>query len=1606
MSDVVEALSLKFWKTGLVPAEQRLPDGFMDKWRAPVEETMEVPECLLCDTRRDPRLLELCNHALSAIKRGRTLRDKIEELARLVAERLGGTMMLDTVAECTESLTATRAKNIKRGHVLLGDLTCGLSRHRGLMFKFLADRCNLSVSLNRGTHLVALEDLHNYNTVEIDGSDYLPNLMRDVAALYPVHSDMATAYLRVQKSEGRLLYFPNCYLPRHQRPASAQAREFVPLADVNLDQLPVPDDGVGSEVVSKRRADDPRGGLANKTEAGHDPLVCGVHQHRPTVHPKLEPLKYIQQKTAASVVRVGVDQAYQSISEAVNACGQSARVLVEPGHYIEHVELDKAVYLQGMGESPGDVIIECAGPTCLLITAKYGRCIVQNLSVRHTGTDFGFEVRQGSHEMRECHVMSSGRSCVAFHGNSCELNMIGSKITGDAQVGVFAFNAAKGLIEDNDIEGIAGQGIGVASQASPMVSRNRVSNCGGTGILCEDTGAGSFIEGNTITANADCGIRITGKGSLTVRRNNLVKNSQAGILVEDTQNALVEANDLSQHSDFAIEISCTVGLSCRQNTVHDGDGVGVLFRGEGNVTSFEHNNITQNIGVGAIITQGANPFFCHNNISECEAEGLVIGDAGLGRVEDNMFCDNKGSGIVVQEGGCPIIRHNTIMRQRRCGIALLDGASVNALDDNEIVGCFGSGVWLGATVGKLLVRRHRISNGDSTGLEACNTDNVTVFQNDISGNKEAGVLLRGSSIEVNSNRIREGRGDGLCCMETDNSTILANNIFGNQGSGMRISGFETCPKVIQNHIRMNKVHGMVVTEGAEGHIANNEIYGNVQYGISMILSSSVMITQNKITKHQAGVVFERRSQGTMLDNDVQENVQYGVWILTESLPSLRKNRIHHCDQVGIGLAEDAKGLIEDNELCICGVGIEITGRSVPFVKKNRIYDVGEGITVSDGAGAKIDENRINSIGTCGISVSTGGHPKCWGNQIYNSRGTGITVRDNGEGVFDGNKVYNVVGHSMEVVNAGKDDPARLVFKDNIIYDGEAGGICVRNFGFCEVVGNTISNHLGAGLKVMDHSEPTMERNSVNGCHIGLHSIDGSAPTCRENSFEKCVGQASIVIEGDNAAGRFEHNTVANSLVPGVTVTRNARPIVRLNTITKTAGHGILIEDFAKGQMIGNQVIDVNGTGMRVTTGANPLMKLNNMVNISGHGIQVIEEGSGTAEENEIVSCGKWCIHVASAAQEILFLKNRVHNSPNGGIFIEDATGGAEFRENDVYSIERTSVEIAKSKAIFADNRVRAGVGDGIHCRDGDLSTVQSNNIDSVTGNGIRLSGLGTDTIVELNLVQKNKSNGIHIEAGSNGQLIENELKGNSEVGLSLTAAGTPLIKGNTVTGHMFGARVDRGSGGVFEGNLITKCETHGVLVANKSTPSFIRNEISFCEHTGIRIESGSKVPEVRENRMHDHGRECIMVGMLSSANISGNELWDAKHAGVLLADGSQGLVRDNNVYQIKDAAIAVTTAEPFEVTGNLVTHTTGRGLHIASSAMNGNIHDNEVVNKQAMTRGMSTLGSSATSLDATVRLSDAENDFVQTPVGQRSSRPNSRLNPLKEPPSLQTLVGY
>lgn len=1547
-SDICEIIGAKFWAEGKISANVRIPDGFKDRWRGPRDPTMQVPETVFCDTRKDARLLELCNQGLAALKKAPTERDKMEALTQIVSDFMGGTMMLDAVADTHDFMETQKQRVAKKGHIMLGEIKCGLSRHRALLFKFIADRCNIFTTLCRARdHLVPMEDVHAYNICSIDGKEFIPNVMRDVGTFYPVESDMASIYLRVQRGEGRLLYFPNCYLPQHQRPSSAMAREFVPLADVDLgstrkvERAKVPLSEIHPDLESPKKDGDTWDDVK-----GREPQLIGLHQTKSTVHPKLNRELYIQQKVSSSVVQVGVDKDFQTVAEAVAYAGQSARVLIDPGVYNESITLDKALFIQGMGEDRDNVVFETDDPTAFLITAKYGRCILQNITIRHRGFDFGVEVRQGSHEIRNCSIMGNGRAAAAFHGNNCEVLMVGNHVTGSAEVGIFSFNASMGTIEGNTVENIGGQGIGVASQAAPTLVTNTISGCGGAGMLCEDTGAGFYVEDNTIFQNGDCGVRITGKGACTFRRNKLYQNAQAGIMVEDTQSTLLEKNDVWDHDDMGMELACTTGLSCRQNKVHDGRGVGVFFAGQGNVTSFEHNDIFKNIGVACMIVEGANPYFCHNDVGYCEAEAIVVGDGGLGRIEDNQLHDNGGSGIVIQEGGCPIIRHNTISRSERCGVAILDGGTVQTMEDNDIIASMGAGVWLGATAGDILIRRHRVSDGESTGMEFCGSENVTVFGNDVSGNLQPGIMLRGARITLNANRIRDGRGDGVCCTDADQSTITANNVFNNNQVGLRLMGFETNPSIEQNHVRVNKQHGFVIEEGASGHINNNEVYGNFENGFVLLRAANAMLSQNKVIKHQVGVLFDKKSSGTLIDNDIQENEIYGVNMIGESIPTMRKNRVHHCKDVGVGIGDEAKGLLEDNEICSCSIGIELSGKALPFIKKNRVYDTEYGITVSDGAGGKIDENRINSITKTGIDVSLGGHPRVYGNKIYNCKGVGLCVRDNGMGEYERNNIYNNVGHNVEVIASGKDEPEKLVMKRNNMYDGDACGLMIRTNSGGEYFSNILKNHSGPGIWIDDFSDPTCDRNEMIYCNIGLKVSDGSQPTCRENSIEKCMGEAAIYVCGDKASGFLEHNTIANHRVPGAIVTDNACPVLRLNNFSKTEGAGIIVKNNARGQLVGNQLVELMGDGIRIETNANPLCKLNNIVRISGHGI-VVSTGAGvTADDNEIVASGRTCIMITSMADNVVFTKNRIHDSTTSGLHAQNA-GGFILRENDFYSLERTACILEGSHGTLDGNSIRASLGDGIHCTAGDRSTLKSNHVHSMTGSGVRISGAASDPMVEANKLTKNRENGVMIEQGACGQMLDNEIVSNGINGVLMLGSGKPKLIRNRIVTHVCGVLIDRGGGGVLDSNIINEVDTVGVKISGESKPVLTNNEITDVKCTGVKIETGSNAV-LEDNEIHRVGRECILIGAKSFAVCRRNVMSTAKDAGISIDEFGNAIAEENRISAIQDSGIAITTAEPFVVRNNIIHHDGGRGLHVVSAAMHGTLENNIVTHSTSM----------------------------------------------------------
>ncbi|XP_076902246.1 serine/threonine-protein kinase CTR1-like [Bidens hawaiensis] len=180
-----EVLSHRFWANGCLSYYDKVPDGFylingMDPYVWSMccdpQESGRIPslellksidtgsefsvEAILIDRRSDPSLRELQNRIHSISCNSITRLDVVDQLAKLVCNRMGGATLTgedDLVSmwkECSEDL-----KDCLGSVVLpLGNLSVGLCRHRAFLFKILADTIDLPCRIAKGCKYCKRDD--------------------------------------------------------------------------------------------------------------------------------------------------------------------------------------------------------------------------------------------------------------------------------------------------------------------------------------------------------------------------------------------------------------------------------------------------------------------------------------------------------------------------------------------------------------------------------------------------------------------------------------------------------------------------------------------------------------------------------------------------------------------------------------------------------------------------------------------------------------------------------------------------------------------------------------------------------------------------------------------------------------------------------------------------------------------------------------------------------------------------------------------------------------------------------------------------------------------------------------------------------------------------------------------------------------------------------------------------------------------------------------------------------------------------------------------------------------------------------------------------------
>ncbi|KAF3954672.1 hypothetical protein CMV_020009 [Castanea mollissima] len=207
---LVKFLSPRYWSYNVVNYHEKVMDGFYDVYgitsNLDTQGTMPLLvdlqainisdnvdyEVILVNRLVDLELqkLEKTAYAISlecqVSKHGLILSGLIQKIADLVVDRMGG-----PVGDADQMLRRWNMRSYELRNSLntiilpLGRLDIGLSRHRALLFKVLADRINLPCMLVKGSYYTGTDD-GAVNFIKIDdGSEYIIDLMGAPGALIP-----------------------------------------------------------------------------------------------------------------------------------------------------------------------------------------------------------------------------------------------------------------------------------------------------------------------------------------------------------------------------------------------------------------------------------------------------------------------------------------------------------------------------------------------------------------------------------------------------------------------------------------------------------------------------------------------------------------------------------------------------------------------------------------------------------------------------------------------------------------------------------------------------------------------------------------------------------------------------------------------------------------------------------------------------------------------------------------------------------------------------------------------------------------------------------------------------------------------------------------------------------------------------------------------------------------------------------------------------------------------------------------------------------------------------------------------------------------------------
>ncbi|CAL0313061.1 unnamed protein product [Lupinus luteus] len=175
--DVADALSRQYWEYNVLDYEEKVVDGFYDVYGLSTDIAMQgkLPcltdleakpessglEVVIVDRTIDPDLEELVHiaHCIALDCPVTEVAILVQRLSELVTGHMGGPVKDANIVLARWTERSRELRTSQNTSVLpIGYINIGLSRHRALLFKVLADNIKMPCRLVKGSHYTGVED--------------------------------------------------------------------------------------------------------------------------------------------------------------------------------------------------------------------------------------------------------------------------------------------------------------------------------------------------------------------------------------------------------------------------------------------------------------------------------------------------------------------------------------------------------------------------------------------------------------------------------------------------------------------------------------------------------------------------------------------------------------------------------------------------------------------------------------------------------------------------------------------------------------------------------------------------------------------------------------------------------------------------------------------------------------------------------------------------------------------------------------------------------------------------------------------------------------------------------------------------------------------------------------------------------------------------------------------------------------------------------------------------------------------------------------------------------------------------------------------------------